>query len=80
MKLKIISLLFLCVISIVAHADTYVRGYTKNNGTYVEGHYRSNPDTSRDNNYSTYGNTNPYTGRKGTVPNYDDDYSNYDSE
>lgn len=51
-------------------ADTFVRGYTRKDGTYVQPHYRSNPDGNRFNNFSTQGNTNPYTGRAGTVDPY----------
>ena len=51
-------------------ADTYVRGYTRQNGTYVAPHYRSSPDSSIYNNYSTYPNVNPYTGQQGTVNPY----------
>ena len=47
--------------------DVYVRGYTKSNGTYVSPHYRTAPDSTPYNNYSTRGNTNPYTGKQGTV-------------
>ena len=47
-------------------AQTYVRGYTRSNGTYVPGHYRSSPNSTQRDNYSTYGNTNPYTGQRGT--------------
>jgi len=44
----------------------WVNGYTKNNGTYVNGYNRSDSnDTVRDN-YSYKGNTNPYTGSEGT--------------
>jgi hypothetical protein len=50
----------------VASADTYVNGYTRQDGTYVAPHYRSSPDNSRLNNWSTQGNTNPYTGQQGT--------------
>ena len=46
--------------------DTWVNGYTKKNGISVQGHYRSSPDSRRNNNYSTYGNTNPYSGKRGT--------------
>jgi hypothetical protein len=54
-------------------ADNYVNGYYNSNGNYVNGYYRSDRnDTVRDN-YSTYGNTNPYTGAKGTK-NYDNSY------
>ena len=52
--------------NISAHADTYVNGYYKSNGTYVQGHYRSSPNSNKKDNYSTYGNTNPYTNKKGT--------------
>ena len=47
--------------------DTHVEGYIRDDGTYVEPHYRSQPDAYDDNNYSTLGNTNPYTGNSGTV-------------
>jgi hypothetical protein len=47
-------------------ADTYVRGYTRKDGTYVQPHYRSAPDGNRLNNWSTQGNMNPYTGQPGT--------------
>lgn len=49
-----------------AEAASRVRGYTRSNGTYVQPHYRSNPDSSRFNNYSTRSNYNPYSGKYGT--------------
>ena len=49
-----------------ARADDYVRGYTRANGTYVAPHFRSHPDHNFYNNWSTYPNINPYTGRMGT--------------
>ena len=49
-----------------AFAQTYVNGYTRSNGTYVQGHYRSSPNYTRRDNYSYYGNVNPYTGKRGT--------------
>ena len=51
-------------------ADTYVRGYTRSDGTYVAPHYRSAPNSTRLDNYSTQGNVNPYTGQAGTVNPY----------
>jgi hypothetical protein len=36
----------------------------------VQPHYRSSPDGSRLNNWSTRGNVNPYTGKPGTVDPY----------
>lgn len=47
--------------------DVRVDGYTKKDGTYVEPHHRSSPNSSPYDNYSTKGNDNPYTGEKGTV-------------
>lgn len=54
------------VIAAPAAAQTYVHGYTTSKGTYVAPHYRSAPDSSRLNNWSTKGNYNPYTGKSGT--------------
>lgn len=48
-----------------ATADTWVDGYTRSDGTYVAGHYRSDANSTRYDNYSTRGNTNPYTGQPG---------------
>lgn len=45
--------------------DVRVRGYQRQDGTYVQEHIRSAPDNTRDNNFSTRGNTNPYTGEAG---------------
>jgi len=42
-----------------------VRGYYRKDGTYVQPHYRSAPDGSPYNNWSTKGNVNPYTGEEG---------------
>ena len=47
--------------------DVFVNGYMKSNGTYVQPHYRSAPDGNVYNNWSTVGNTNPYTGVPGSV-------------
>ncbi len=46
--------------------DVYVRGYFKSDGTYVQPHYRSAPNSTRFDNWSTRGNVNPYTGQRGT--------------
>lgn len=51
-------------------ASTYVRGYLKSNGTYVQGYYRTTPNNTRLDNYSTKGDINPYTGKIGTVNPY----------
>jgi hypothetical protein len=46
--------------------DVSVRGYFRRDGTYVQPHMRSAPDSSFNNNWSTYPNINPYTGQQGT--------------
>jgi hypothetical protein len=50
----------------ISFADVYVRGYVRRDGTYVQPHWRSNPDTIPYNNWSCPGNVNPYTGRRAT--------------
>lgn len=46
--------------------STGVNGYMRSNGTYVAPAMRSMPDSSLNNNWSTKGNRNPYTGASGT--------------
>jgi len=65
MKKIFLILLILFVSFVTFGQDVYVGGYFKSNGTYVKPHYRTRPDNSFQNNYSSYGNTNPYTGEKG---------------
>lgn len=45
-----------------------VNGYTRKDGTYVAPHYRTAPNSTNRDNFSTRGNTNPYTGRAGYIP------------
>ena len=56
----------LVLVADVSVAQVYVRGYYRSDGTYVEPHYRSEPDGNFYNNWSTKGNVNPYTGEEGT--------------
>jgi len=70
-KMKLVSFLMMLasvfiIISGTAFAGVYVRGHYRSNGTYVQPHHRSNPDGNFNNNWSTYPNVNPYTGRTGT--------------
>lgn len=53
------------ILTSTALSAVYVKGYTKKNGTYVRGHHRTAPNNTVNDNYSTYGNTNPYTGERG---------------
>ncbi len=46
--------------------DVYVRGYTRSDGTYVAPHHRTQQNQIFGDNYSTSGNSNPYTGKAGT--------------
>ena len=62
---------------VVYAGDTYVQGYTKKDGTYVQGHYRSSPNSTSTDNWSTKGNTNPYTGKAGTKSPTDNGYGGY---
>lgn len=43
-----------------------VSGHSNSNGSYTQPHYSSNPNSTQLDNYSTRGNTNPYTGAAGT--------------
>ena len=66
MKKILVSAIFVLFSLSSVLADTWVNGYYKSNGTYVQGHYRSSPDSYKNNNWSTSGNSNPYTGKSGT--------------
>ena len=63
--MKALLILGAVLLTAVSYGQTYVEGYTRSDGTYVRSHYRSDSDSSFDNNWSTYGNYNPYTGAKG---------------
>jgi hypothetical protein len=53
MKTAILSLLTVFALTATSAfaGDVWVNGYRRSNGTYVRGHYRSAPDSSRSNNY-----------------------------
>ena len=54
--------------------STWTNGYYKpSTGQYVDGYQRTTPNSTNYDNYSTYGNTNPYTGSQGSKAR---DYSN----
>lgn len=46
--------------------DHYVAPYLRSDGTFVQGHFRTDRDDSFWNNFSSSGNVNPYTGKVGT--------------
>ncbi|MBU1091893.1 hypothetical protein KKA27_03480 [Patescibacteria group bacterium] len=49
-----------------AEAYSYTRGYyRRSTGSYVMPYYKSNRDSFKWNNFSSKGNVNPFTGKKG---------------
>jgi hypothetical protein len=67
-KKAILALVLLApVITANAQGYHYVRPYYRSDGTFVQPHYQTNPDGNPYNNWSTYPNVNPFTGRPGTI-------------
>lgn len=64
---RTIMLVALFATSSFANAQTHVNGHFRRDGTYVQPHQRTSPDNNIYNNWSTQGNTNPYTGQAGTL-------------
>jgi len=64
--MRIFIFILLILIPCLLFSQVKVRGYYRKDGTYVQPHYRSNPDGNVYNNWSTKGNINPYTGKEGT--------------
>ena len=77
MKFIKIALLSLALLFSFSSIAGYVSGYTKSNGTYVQPYYRSDRNSTVKDNYSYYGNTNPYTSKVGTNKYYDSPSSDY---
>ena len=67
MKTNLLKLIMLstALLSTNSMADTYVDGYFKADGTYVMPYVRSDSNSTNWDNYSTQGNSNPYTGSEG---------------
>ena len=68
-KIIIALILFVGLISFSIQAEariTNVRGYYKpSTGRYVAPHYKTTPNRTRFDNFSTKGNSNPFTGKRG---------------
>jgi len=60
-----IFLAVLFVISADVDASEHVRGHVTKNGKYVAPHNRTNTNKTQSDNWSSKGNTNPYTGKRG---------------
>ena len=62
-----IAFLFFTTLSF-AQSQVWVDGYYRSNGTYVQGHYRTEKNHTVNDNWTTRGNVNPHTGKAGTLP------------
>lgn len=71
--MKLLFTYFFLILSLFPLAQTnskhvHVRGYYRSDGTYVQPHYRTAPNNTNIDNFSTQGNVNPYTGQSGYIP------------
>lgn len=79
-KLTTILIAFITIFSfatLFAQSNVYVNGYYKKNGTYIQPHFKTAPNSSMFDNYSTKGNFNPYTGKPGWIDPYSKVSSSY---
>ncbi|HKC02818.1 MAG TPA: hypothetical protein VKC17_05890 [Sphingomicrobium sp.] len=79
MKKLMLALVASALIVPSVSAQVRVKGYVNKNGTYVAPYYRSSPNNTTFDNYSTRGNVNPYTGKVGTKDPYSNSSSGYGS-
>jgi hypothetical protein len=68
MRRMFLALLCLTLLSpaVFAKGKTRVKSYKKRNGTRVESHQRTKPNKLKGDNWSSKGNVNPNTGRRGS--------------
>ena len=83
--MKIFSVLFLTFsFSSAAVANDFVNGYTRKDGTYVEGYYRSAPDEFRYNNRGSQSNggsqRDEYSNGGGATNKTNQNYNQYDND
>ena len=66
LRIVTIAVVALAIVDFASASDRVrVKGHFRKDGTYVPPHYRTAPDGRFYNNWSTYGNVNPYTGEFG---------------
>jgi hypothetical protein len=65
LMLAILVVALLCPV-VLAQRTTRVKTHVRKNGTVVQGHRRTTPNNTRRDNWSTRGNVNPDTGKRGT--------------
>ena len=83
---KVLLAISFIALSLGVYAQTnyntrYQSGYVRpSTGTYVQGHYQTAPNSTNTDNYSTTGNTNPYTNQSGyRARDYSSEANNYGS-
>lgn len=62
---KVLFIAFILGLFAVNAEAKSVRGYSRSNGLSVSSHYRSSANSVKFDNYSSRGNVNPYTGKRG---------------
>ena len=68
-------------VAAAVQAQVYVEPHTRSDGMQVKGHYRSEPDSSYNNNWSVEGNQNSYTGEWGDrSPTFNDRTPDYNRQ
>jgi hypothetical protein len=79
-KLFFLAAFALATVTGFAQTTQTVSGYTRSNGTYVQPYTKTTSDGTNTNNYSTQGNSNPYTSQSGTkAPDYSPQAQSYGS-
>lgn len=68
--MRTIPLIMAALLAAPALASDFVPGYIRKDGAYVQPHFKTEPNSTKLDNYSTQGNVNPYTGQRGTVDPY----------
>lgn len=68
--MKAIIVFSAALLSASAWAQVYVKPHVTKDGTVVDGYFKTAPNDTKMDNYSTKGNVNPYTGKAGTVDPY----------
>lgn len=65
MRYAIVALALMAAATPALAGQTYVKGHIRKDGTYVQPHIRSSPNSTRVDNYSSSPNVNPMTGKPG---------------
>jgi hypothetical protein len=65
MKTTFLALAAMLAFGAQAQQTTHVQGHVKSDGTYVQPHTRTTPNSTTSDNFGTKGNYNPYTGKAG---------------